>query len=749
MFKFNLFDFQEEAEERLLLACSEHKEIVLTAPTWSWKTVLVSKFIDDYLDENPQTVFLRTCPWAWKLEEQSRESFSQSTEWIKVWDVYSFIREENPAGNVYFINWEKINKANNVVLRETEYNNLLEKVLACHNDKIDIFVIVDEEHKNRESAAEFVANVDPKHVLRISATPITNAECKIDISDDKVIAAWVIAAGISINENVAKDVEENNNVEQDYDLRLLHLADAKRIEVQQEYSKLWVNIRPLVLIQFPNWKPEWIDKVKSELAKMWYDEDSWLVSSWFSWEHPDTPEEIKKLDWRYSFLLFKQAIATWWDCPRAKILVKLREWWTEAFNIQTIGRIRRMPERKHYHSDILDNCYIYTLDSRFKEWLTEAVMDSFYTATYKRKNDVPQFLLKKNYIDWEDRQLPPNTKYIIEVVRDEMLKESDIDWNWELDRDELVKSKWYIFGTILKTEAIEWTARTAKDILAINKRFEVEHEINTHDDWFIIRDAKRRIARSIWIDEQNSNNVLRILFWPEENDSLLSHEEHVYEHNNKLIRWLSLREFNAFLVNNRDRLIEVFSKIDKEDIIELEETPVQESNWYIPEKQFYKFHRRKQLRRMMKKNVFEEYWDNILEKPNRSVGEIEFENWCEWNSAVKWIYKNWDKWGEFFSIVYKTGFKRFNFYPDYIIQTNDWTIWVIEAKWWVDKDWNSANVDQYARNKFEALKKYCEENSNVKFWFVRYDWIPYISTTEWDDDLLNSEVWKPINEVIN
>jgi hypothetical protein len=90
---------------------------------------------------------------------------------------------------VYFINWEKINKANNVVLRETEYNNLLEKVLACHNDKIDIFVIVDEEHKNRESAAEFVANVDPKHVLRISATPITNAECKIDIPDDKVIAA--------------------------------------------------------------------------------------------------------------------------------------------------------------------------------------------------------------------------------------------------------------------------------------------------------------------------------------------------------------------------------------------------------------------------------------------------------------------------------------------------------------------------------------------------------------------------------
>ena len=36
----------------------------------------------------------------------------------------------------------------------------------------------------------------------------------------------------------------------------------------------------------------------------------------------------------------------------------------ETFEIQTIGRIRRMPEAKHYENDLLDSCYLYTLDEK-------------------------------------------------------------------------------------------------------------------------------------------------------------------------------------------------------------------------------------------------------------------------------------------------------------------------------------------------------------------------------------------------
>jgi hypothetical protein len=54
--------------------------------------------------------------------------------------------------------------------------------------------------------------------------------------------------------------------------------------------------------------------------------------------------------------------------------------------------------------------------------------------------------------------------------------------------------------------------------------------------------------------------------------SLLSQDEIDYEHENKLIKELKLREYNAFLVNNRDRLVDIFSKISQEKIADIQET---------------------------------------------------------------------------------------------------------------------------------------------------------------------------------
>jgi len=40
---------------------------------------------------------------------------------------------------------------------------------------------------------------------------------------------------------------------------------------------------------------------------------------------------------------------------------------TETFEIQTIGRIRRMPRARHYDNDFLDFCFLYTFDEKYKE----------------------------------------------------------------------------------------------------------------------------------------------------------------------------------------------------------------------------------------------------------------------------------------------------------------------------------------------------------------------------------------------
>ena len=491
MFIGDIIPFQTEHEQNLLRKCADYQEVVLYAPTGSGKTVLVSRFIDDYLDENPNTVFLWLCPGAGGLERQSQETFEAVTSGILDGDVYSFINEPDPRGRVYFINWDKINKKSNVVLREGEHKDLMTKVLHCHNDNIDIFMIIDEEHKYRDTANEYVANIQPVHVLRISATPVTRVEAVEEIKDDEVIGAGLIATGISINEGLSKAIEENNQL--DDDLQLLELADSKRKEIQAEYNKRGLRIRPLVLIQFPNASEEWIERVKQHLADMGYSENSGLVASWFSGDHPDNPEQISRLDGHYAFLLFKQAIATGWDCPRAKILVKLREGGTERFNIQTVGRIRRMPERHHYDNTLLDNCYLFTLDNEFTEGMTASLNDAFYVYQYKRILHAPNIQLEKEYLLGSDR-FAVDPQAVVTVVRSAMLKECDLNKDGVLEKREMEVVKGYIFGTKLKTSAFEGVARTTHDMMKLNSIFGGEHQINNHDDGFIIRDAKRRIA---------------------------------------------------------------------------------------------------------------------------------------------------------------------------------------------------------------------------------------------------------------
>ena len=112
----------------------------------------------------------------------------------------------------------------------------MSKVFTCHNANIDIFMLIDEEHKYRDTANEYIAKINPVHVLRISATPVTVADHVETITDDEVIGAGLIAMGISVNEGVTQAIQENNNL--DDDLMLLELADKKRIQIKEEYDKL-------------------------------------------------------------------------------------------------------------------------------------------------------------------------------------------------------------------------------------------------------------------------------------------------------------------------------------------------------------------------------------------------------------------------------------------------------------------------------------------------------------------------------
>ena len=754
MFNGSLLYFQSVHENSLLLACKSNAKLILQAPTGSGKTVLVTKFIDEYLEENPETIFFWFCPGAGDLQEQSRGVFEEFTSGINTGDIYDFISDSSPSGSVYFVNWDKITKSTNIVLRDGEDKNILDKIIECRMAQKDFFMIVDEEHLNKAASDMYERELAPKHVLRISATTKSRDGYVETISDEEVINAGLITSGISINENLTIEASANDNYVDD--LLLLHMADEKRKEIQQEYDNRHLNIRPLVLIQFPNGSEEWIARIKAELSRMGYTDKSGLVTSWFSGDHPDDPEELNKLNGKYAFILFKQAIATGWDCPRAKILVKLREGTTTDFDIQTIGRIRRMPERRHYDSPLLDHCYVYTLDQKFTDGLTLSVTSSFYLSKYIRKNDSPSIILEKEYLPDSDRQAV-DEEAVVKAIRKKLLEECDLDNNGFLSKEELTQTKGFVFGLKLKTQAIEGFARTTNDLKRLQAIFCGEHEIDLHDDGLIIRDVKRRIARAIGIDENISNKALGILFDSStlklpfgKNDmiNLFSDTDKGLDLKYKLIRDMGHREYNAFLVNNWELLSSLISNIDKTGI-ELVDVQTVKEDWYIPKMQDYKKHKNTTSRTLLNKNVFEGYATDILVKPSRSDPEIMFEQWCELNNNIKWLYKNGDKGKDFFTLIYRVTFRRYNFYPDYIIQNTNGDVYIVEVKGGAKASGESENIDNYASQKLAALKQYGLSHSNIKWCFVRnLDAQLFASDTEWDENLFNENVWKPIEEII-
>ena len=143
---------------------------------------------------------------------------------------------------------------------------------------------------------------------------------------------------------------------------VLEAAYRKRIELKKAFEKEGTNINPLVLVQIPTAEAgeQKIEAVRKFLAEKGITEKngSWL----FGWPNKNQKQLIGFLnrDNEIEFLIFKQAIDTGWDCPRAHILVKFRETHNIVFEIQTVGRILRMPEQRHYGNEILNRGYIYT-----------------------------------------------------------------------------------------------------------------------------------------------------------------------------------------------------------------------------------------------------------------------------------------------------------------------------------------------------------------------------------------------------
>ena len=730
--KIKDYEFQTQCVEVLIeknVETTSKQVITVKAPTGAGKTIILIKYVDEFLKNTAgNTAFVWLCPGKGNLEEQSKARMEEVTPHIDTRNLmYSMMAGFEP-GSVTFINWELVTKRGNTALKDSERSNLFEKIAEAHKDGTEFVVIIDEEHLNNTKKADDVINAFvAKNIIRVSATAnkVPHQEY-YEISEEDVINAGLITKAIYVNEGV----DDSKEIQDDYEY-LLDLADEKRKAIAKAYEKEDVNVRPLVLIQFPMGQPETIKAVEEKLAGMGYTYDNGMVNIWMS-DEKIVSDDLTDLNGSPSFLLMKQAISTGWDCPRAKILVKLREGGSEDFQIQTIGRIRRMPEGKHYGMNILDYCYIYTLDTQYKIGLLSSLDKAYQVRRLFLRDEAKGFTLTKEMRDLDFDGL--GERETLEKVYDYFKKSYKLGSDKNINRENL-EACGYDFSHEIDSKILQGVFRTTESLAqgSTDNRIKVKTTVNTHTHGIYLLHSVDEIKKVTGMQSQKVKNILRRMFSKGKKKKY------------KLIE-LENSDFYAFVINNVKQLKIDFKKVTSQmggTQLSLKLEP-KVTQFCIPEMEVYKFSEVKH-RTLMRMNAYREYTNEFVTDKTRSLPERLFERYCENNDKVEWVYKNGDTGQQYLSIVYMDGIsKQWLFYPDYIVHLKDGTDWIIETKGG-ESSGHSKNIDMQIENKFIAFKQYAKKY-NLHWGFVRdIDEELFINNTEYVEDM-SDDSWKPLEE---
>jgi len=445
----------------------------------------------------------------------------------------------------------------------------------------------------------------------------------------------------------------------------------KRTELVRMYKKEGSKINPLMLVQLPdsraglNSKKEEIIKL---LAKKGITEKNGRLAIWLSEDKSETLPDIEKNNNEVEVLVFKQAIALGWDCPRASILVIFRESKSFTFTIQTIGRIMRMPELKYYAKEPeLNKGYVFTNLPSIE--ITENYAKDYITI-YESKRDnkiytniaLPSIYLKRQR---ERTRLSGEfLKLFLKVAADNNLK-----------RINLKPSK--LVNPIIADGKI----------VNVDKPGEIEHEgtisialdgqeLQEKFDKFIVQNC------TPYAPADSSDRMKTALYQ-------FFNKQFGFEKYDPKVQKIVLGKENVQLFVDAINLAkekykkEVVEKLSEKR--ELQETP----SWEVPMFITYNSRYKAEIQPL---SAVKPFYTAKLSEPERL-----FVDMLNSSKKVKWWYKNGETEIKYFAVLRSDGQA---FYPDFIFQLKDKTIWIIDTK-----SGRTAETSD-AKPRAEALQKF-------------------------------------------
>lgn len=379
----------------------QRKQLVFKAPTGSGKTVMTTEMLATLVEELQsrsdlpfqQVAFIWIAPN--KLHEQSyfkmKNYFTETNLLHPV--MYDEMDQSDGVlhpGEVLFLNWESVNKDKNLIVRDNEQTlSVYDITRRTQEEGLPIVVVIDEEHlfwsKTADKSKKVLDRINAKVEIRVSATPKTHSDHQVTIERKEVVEEEMIKEGVLLN----PDITSGYTTEQQLNEHLINKALDKRNQIAEAYRKEGVDINPLLLIQLPNDTSETMTTEDTQIKDMvvqyldvvhGINTANHKLAIWLSKEKVNVEDGLEEDQNMTEVLLFKQAIALGWDCPRAAVLLIFRKLTSDTFTVQTVGRILRMPEQMFYSNPLLNKGYVYTDISKDKISIVAEDMDYLHTS---------------------------------------------------------------------------------------------------------------------------------------------------------------------------------------------------------------------------------------------------------------------------------------------------------------------------------------------------------------------------------
>jgi type III restriction enzyme len=736
----NLKNYQEKAVGELiatfktLLTKEEQKKVcVFQAPTGSGKTLMTAKFIEEIIREVPEMdlCFVWISIGKGELHLQSKHSlervFGGAPRVSLVEEEFTGGRERIIRNEVVVVNWEKLRSKEretgdwkNILMKDGEKLNFRD-VLSKTREQRKVIMIIDESHigATAERTNELRDEINADVILEMSATPRITPDPRdlargtagyVFVEPKDVIDEGMIKKELIINEKI----DEITDDEADSQEVVLQTAYKKRLELKKLFEKEKANINPLVLVQIPTAEAgeDKIKAVRKFLADKGITErkdgtGNGKLAIWLSEQKSETLDWVSEPDNEIEFLIFKQAIDTGWDCPRAHILVKFRESHSETFEIQTVGRILRMPEQKHYASEDLNRGYIYTnvqsiivkkeeynpniikhLKAVRKEVYKPIKLTSYYKSRADYGDITSSFTPVFEKVACEHFGLKgDHTMFAQNVTRVE--KEGVILDVKKYQQDIIANAK--IEGTTFDEieGKIDSAARARLTIAGNDLQALFEQIIKERLSSF--KNVKRSVpavktAIYTWFRKYLGSKA-----WPEE----MILVQMVLAHNG------NRKQFEEILAS----AIEAYKAVREKEILKRVEESEQFYDFEIAKESFFNQHTDERVEH--KKFVYEPCYLSA----SRLNPEKNFEKFLVENSdKLVWWWKNGENKQDYFGVKYEYPVGVIHtFYPDYLVQLADGRIGIIETKDIGDRDGGN-----YTKAKAEKLQEYIKEQKGKK-----------------------------------